>query len=154
MNIDIDGYDFTIFVYSFYSLFTQEICVCTVSEPFAYWHLCTDLQWTVMTLLNLGICKCSIVWCPEALVFILFFLILVYDNKKRQKKKKIVFGFDILIKLALYIVAKLCMILSLLFHFFDKELKKKEKQEKHPDVNYNICSVCLYLVSVHAVILS
>lgn len=36
MNIDIDGYDFTIFVYSFYSLFTQEICVCTVSEPFLH----------------------------------------------------------------------------------------------------------------------
>lgn len=87
MNIDIDGYDFTIFVYSFYSLFTQEICVCTVSEPFAYWHLFTDLQWTVMTLLNLGICKCSIVWYPEALVFILFFMILVYDKKKTKKKK-------------------------------------------------------------------
>lgn len=73
---------------------------------FAYWHLCTDLQWTVMTLLNLGICKCSIVWCPEALVFILF--ILVYENKEKKDKKKIssfVFGFDILIKLALFIVA-------------------------------------------------
>lgn len=86
MNIDIDGYDFTIFVYSFYSLFTQDICVCTVSEPFAYWHLCTDLQWTVMTLLNLGICKCSIVWCPEALVFILFFSFLFMRTKKKDKK--------------------------------------------------------------------
>jgi len=63
-----------------------------------------------------------------------------------------VFSFDILIKLALYIVAKLCMmILSLLFHFFDKEIKKKNRKT-HPDVKYNICSVCLYLVSVHAVI--
>lgn len=147
MNIDIDGSDFTIFVYSFYSLFTQAICVCTVFEHFAYWHLWTDLQWTVMTLLNLGICKCSIVWCPEALGFIIFFLFLF------MKKKMFVFGFDIPIKLALYIVAKLCMmILSLLFHFFDKEKKKNRKN--HPDVKYNICSVCLYLVSVHAVILS
>lgn len=81
---------------------------------------------------------------------------MITEKTKKTNKKTFVFGFDILIKLALYIVAKLCMmILSLLFHFFDKEIKKeKEKQEKHPDVKYNICSVCLYLVSVHAVILS
>ncbi len=65
------------------------------------------------------------------------------------------FGFDIPINLALYIVAKLCMmILSLLFHFFDKEIKRKNRKKTHPDVKYDICSVCLYLVSVHAVILS
>lgn len=28
MNIDIDGYDLTIFVYGFESLFTKEVCVC------------------------------------------------------------------------------------------------------------------------------
>lgn len=39
MNIDIDGYDFTIFLYRFES-FTQEICVRLWG--FAYRHLCTD----------------------------------------------------------------------------------------------------------------
>lgn len=67
---------------------------------------------------------------PWSSRFYLILFIFVYENKKRKTKKKtFVFGFDIPIKLALYIVAKLRMILSLLFHFFDKEIKKNKKQE-------------------------
>lgn len=144
MTIDIDGYDLYYFCWS---LITQEICVRTVSEPFfffAYWHLCTDLQWTVMTLLNLGICKCSIVWCPEALVFILF--ILVYENKEKKDKKKNQFFCVWLwhtdqtstVYCSLIMYDDSIPTLSLLW-----QRNTKKITGKHPDVKYDMCIVCL-----------